>query len=138
MHPLWNRDPNAYRKWYHLQRWERRARAQKRMQPLCEMCLAKGTVKAATTADPIAEAVSAYTRKAFPAHTGNPFDQSSKRGRDGSGILIRSRSKGRSGGTIYVPIQHYSRRKLSELAQAASNYPSEGVCVLSFGTMTFG
>jgi 5-methylcytosine-specific restriction enzyme A len=39
--------------WYKLQRWRNRAEQQKAEQPLCEMCLAKGLIVAATTADHI-------------------------------------------------------------------------------------
>jgi hypothetical protein len=42
-----------WRKWYGLQRWRRRAKAQLASYPLCCMCEAEGRVEVATTADHI-------------------------------------------------------------------------------------
>lgn len=40
-----------WRAWYSKPRWYKRAKQQLRMHPLCRMCLEKGIVVAATTAD---------------------------------------------------------------------------------------
>lgn len=43
----------GHREWYQLERWRRRARLQKRLQPLCCMCAANGLAVPATIADHI-------------------------------------------------------------------------------------
>src|SRR5262249_19219137 len=47
-------DPTqASRRWYGLERWRRRARAQLSKQPWCVMCLSRGVTTVATVADHI-------------------------------------------------------------------------------------
>lgn len=44
---------NDWAKWYGLQRWRNRAALQMKAHPLCAMCLQRGHIVAATTADHI-------------------------------------------------------------------------------------
>lgn len=44
-------EAEAWRRWYWTARWRRIARHQKRTEPLCRMCKAKGIITIATEAD---------------------------------------------------------------------------------------
>jgi 5-methylcytosine-specific restriction enzyme A len=45
--------PHEYRRWYSLERWRKRSRAQLQAEPLCRMCQERGMPTAATVADHI-------------------------------------------------------------------------------------
>jgi len=55
--PAPRRNPSAGdpRRWYELERWRKRRRAQLRCQPLCVSCLKRGRVSVATIADHVDE-----------------------------------------------------------------------------------